>query len=141
MSAKLDDRMRATFAGIADILIPEAESMPSASSVDVHGPVVDRILGLRPDLSENFLRGLKSAAGQEPGEAARALNQSDPAALGAIGLVAAAAYYMNPTVRERLGYPGQEKRLDDPDATPEYVTNGMLDHVIKRGSIYRPTPK
>ena len=44
MSTKLDDNLRAVFAGIADFLIPEALGMPSASQVDVHGELADRIL-------------------------------------------------------------------------------------------------
>lgn len=142
MSTQLTPALRATFAGIADVLIPEAEGMPSASQVGVHEAVLDRILSLRPDLVENFLRGLNKASGQEPRAAANLLNKEDTPALSAIGLVASAGYYMEPRVRKLIGYPGQEKRPEaDPDATPEYVTNGMLQQVIDRGPIFKPTPK
>lgn len=138
----LSDSQRATFAAIADVLIPEAEGMPSASQVDVHGAMIDHILGLRPDLREALLRGLDAAAGKDAQGAANDLNRSDAAALSAIGLAAAAGYYMTPRVRELIGYPGQQSRPEaDPDATPEYVANGMLQQVIDRGPIYRPTPK
>lgn len=73
-------------------------------------------------------------------KAAEALNKEDAAALSAIGLVASAAYYMSPRVRTLIGYPGQERRTYDPDATPEYVANGMLKVVQDRGPIFRPTP-
>lgn len=141
MSTKLNDKLRGTFAAIADVLIPEAEGMPSATQVDVHGEILDRMLGLRPDLREPFLRGLQAAVGKDPQQAAEQLNKDDPAALGAIGLVASAGYYMMPKVRELIGYPGQEKRPGNPDEEPEYVTNGMLQVVIDRGPIYVPTPK
>ncbi len=142
MSTKLDDNLRAVFAGIADFLIPEALGMPSASQVDVHGELSDRILGLRPDLREDFMRGLKAAEGKSSEEAAQELNKSDPAALTAIGLVASAGYYMTSKVRELIGYKGQESRPEaDPDATPEYVANGMLQQVIDRGAIFKPTPR
>ena len=141
MSIVLDAQLRATFRALADVLIPAAEGMPAASEVGVHEAVLDRILALRPDLSERLLRGLRAAAGQAPQEMARRLNAEDPDALSAIGLAAAAAYYMQPRVRELIGYPGQENRPGDPDATPEYVANGMLQQVIDRGPIYRPTPK
>lgn len=142
MSTLLSPEQRSTFAGIADYLIPNAEGMPSASEVEVHGAILDRILALRTDLQEAFLRGLAKAAGSPSAEAANALNRDDPAALGAIGLVASAAYYMTPRVRELIGYPGQESRPDpDPDATPPYVANGMLQQVIDRGAIYKPTPR
>jgi hypothetical protein len=142
MSTQLTQQDRDTFAAIADVLIPAAEGMPAASQVGVHQAVLDRILSLRPDLVENFLRGLRAAAGREAREAANLLNREDTAALSAIGLVASAGYYMQPQVRALIGYPGQEKRPEtDPDATPEYVSNGMLAQVIARGPIYKPTPK
>lgn len=138
----LDETLRATFAAIADVLIPNAEGMPSASEMDVQGEVLDRILGLRPDLRENLLRGLSKAVGRSASDAANDLNKTDAAALSAIGLVASAGYYMSPRVRELIGYPGQQSRPEtDPDATPEYVANGMLQQVIDRGPIFRPTPK
>jgi hypothetical protein len=142
MSTIVTPEQRSTFAGIADYLIPNAEGMPSASEVDVHGAILDRVLTLRADLQEAFLRGLNGCAGAIPAEAANALNRDDPVAMGAVGLVASAAYYMTPRVRDLIGYPGQESRPDlDPDAPPPYVTNGMLQRVIDRGSIFKPTPR
>ncbi|MDG2479355.1 MAG: hypothetical protein P8Q36_00600 [Alphaproteobacteria bacterium] len=142
MSTNLDDNLRSVFAGIADILIPAAEGMPAATEVGVHETLVDRILGLRPDLREAFMRGLKASEGKDPKSAAEHLNSSDAAALGAIGLVASAGYYMTPRVRELIGYTGQESRAEaDPDATPEYVANGMLQQVIDRGAMFKPTPR
>ncbi len=141
MSSKLDDALRRTFLALADALIPEAEGMPAASQVGVGGDILDRILALRPDLREAFVRGLRAAAGKPAAEAAEALNRDDPAALGAVGLVASAGYYMSPQVRALIGYPGQESRPADPDSPPEYVTNGMLQQVTNRGPIFKPTPK
>lgn len=141
MSGKLDEALRGTFLALADALIPEAEGMPAASQVGVGGDILDRILALRPDLRDAFMRGLHAAAGKPAAAAAEALNRDDQAALGAIGLVAAAGYYMSPKVRALIGYPGQESRPADPDVTPEYVANGMLQQVIERGPIFKPTPK
>jgi hypothetical protein len=141
MMNRIDERVRSTFAGIADVLIPEAEGMPAASAVGVQEPAyLDRILGLRPDLAEAFFRGIGSALDQDPRQAAEALHQQDGAAFGAIGLIAASAYYMSPRVRELIGYPGQTARPFDPDETPEYMTNGMLQRVMDRGPVFRPAP-
>lgn len=137
----VSDAHRATFAGIADVLIPAAEGMPSATQVEVQGAILDRAIELRPDLREAFFRGLNKAAGQDPEAAAQLLNREDAEALGAIGLLASACYYMRPEVRKLIGYPGQENRPVDADAEPEYVANGMLQQVIDRGPIFRPTPK
>jgi hypothetical protein len=138
---QIDQQVRATFSGIADVLIPEAEGMPAASTVGVHKEMLDHILGLRSDLREAFFRGIARAHNKDPKSAAEELNAQDTAALSAIGLVASAGYYMSPRVRRLIGYPGQERRTYDADATPEYVTNGMLKVVQDRGPIYRPTPK
>jgi hypothetical protein len=139
---EIDPTVRATFASIADVLIPNAEGMPSASEVNVQGEILERILALRPDLREDFMRGVSKVAGRDASEAANDLNRTDAAALSAIGLVAAAGYYMTPRVRELIGYPGQQSRPEaNPDAVPEYVANGMLQQVIDRGPIFRPTPR
>jgi len=138
---QIDEAVRATFSGIADILIPEAEGMPAASAVGVHKEMLDHILTLRPDLREDFFRGIARAHNKDAKFAAEELNVQDAAALSAIGLIASAGYYMSPHVRELIGYPGQERRTYDPDGIPEYVTNGMLKVVQDRGAIFRPTPK
>ncbi len=138
----IDERVRSTFSGMADVLIPEAEGMPSASAVGVHTEkYLDHILGLRPDISEPFFRGISSAIGKAPRAAVEDLNNHDVDALNAIGLVASSAYYMSPRVRELIGYPGQQSVTYDADATPEYVANGMLKVVEDRGAIFRPTPR
>ena len=67
----LDAALREAFAKIADILIPNAEGMPSASEMNVQGEMLDHILDLRPDLRDNFLRGLTKAAGRDASEAAK----------------------------------------------------------------------
>lgn len=140
MTKILDNTLRHVFIGIADVLIPAFEKMPSASAAGVGGETLDRILALRDDLKEPFLRGLRAAAGRSPETAARDLNVEDPKALAAIGLVASAAYYMNPEVRQLIGYPGQDRRPIDPNAPHDCLENGLLQPVIDRGSIFRPTP-
>ena len=47
---QLSGEDRAAYARLADVLIPAAEGMPSASEVDVHTRWVDQALRLRPDL-------------------------------------------------------------------------------------------
>jgi hypothetical protein len=136
----LTEDQLAVFRDIADVLIPANATMPSAGQVGVQGPVIDRLLDLRPDLQERFLRGLNACLGQDPASAARRLNDADPAALAAIGLLASAAYYMDPEVRRLIGYPGQSARPFDAQAKPDYALNGQLQRVIDRGPIFRPTP-
>ncbi len=141
MTEMLSDADRAVFAGVADVLIPAAAGMPSASDVGVQHAPADHVLSLRPELWPDLRRALGKAAGVPPAEAADGLNRDDPAALQAIGTIAAAAYYMDPGVRDRLGYPGQESRPVMPEEEGDYLEDGLLQAVIDRGPIYRPTPE
>lgn len=140
MSDIIDDKLRRAFVAIADVLIPAYRDLPAASGADVGGEPLDRVLALRDDVKPDFVRGLRMAVGKPPEAAARALNESDPKALAAIGLVASAIYYMNPDVRKKIGYPGQDRSPIDPNAIPEYSQDNLLQPVILRGAIYRPTP-
>jgi hypothetical protein len=139
-SGQLTDDQRITFRNLAAVLIPATATMPSAAEVGLHGTVIDNLLDHRPDLRERFLRGLDACRGQDPNLAARSLNDQDPTALAAIGLLASAAYYMDAKVRDLIGYPGQSARPFDVQATPAYISNGQLQRVIDRGPIFRPTP-
>ena len=141
MTDGLTDTDRALFAAIADILIPEAEGMPAASTVGVHAAPLDHVLSLRPELSVDIQRGLVAAREQDAATATETLNRDDPAALQAIGLAASAAYYMDGRVRDRLGYPGQDSRPVMPEEEGDYLEDGLLQAVIDRGPIYREPPE
>ena len=141
MTKLIEDDLRATFVSIADVLIPAFGSLPTASGAGVGGPVLDRILSLRDDIRDTFFRGLRTVAGKPPEAAARELNEQDPTALATIGLVASAAYYMDPRVKQLIGYPGQARYEIDPAAQPDYLLDNILQPVINRGPIYRPTPR
>lgn len=133
---------REQFAAIADVLIPEAAGMPSASSVDVAGPMLDHVLALRPDLTPGLRRGLeltKDADG--PARAAGWLNENDTDALNAIGLIASAIYFMQPGIRKLLGYPGQASRPVRPEEEDDWREGSLLDPVRDRGPIWTRPPQ
>ena len=138
--SRLSPEERAAFAGLADFLIPRHGRLPAATEVGAHEELLDRVLGHRPDIVEDLRRGLAAAQAAEPSEAANRLSQSDAAAFSAVTLAASAAYYMCDEVRALIGYPGQEKAPYDPHETPVYLTNGMIERIVLRGPIYRPTP-
>ncbi len=99
---------RTTFAGLADILIPAAHGMPCASGIGLSGMPLDRVLRARADLAAPLAALLDSLAGQEPRDAVPDLPQP---ALHLLIVVAGGAYTLDPTIRLRLGYPGQEARM------------------------------
>ncbi|BCL70203.1 hypothetical protein TUMSATVNIG1_21620 [Vibrio nigripulchritudo] len=137
---QLTDEIRQTIAKIADFLIPEYGEKPAASDVGVHKEILDKVFSVRPDLVPDFMRGVHFVDGKDISEAMNALCVEDRRAFDAITNVVSGGYLLSERVREVIGYPGQEPAPYDPYETPEYMTNGMLARVARRGSIYRPTP-
>ncbi|MEV7428301.1 hypothetical protein AB0N29_01670 [Nocardioides sp. NPDC092400] len=141
-SAGLTDDQRATLAAVLDVLVPAGSGMPSAREVGVHSSWIDEALRLRPDLGADLLGFISAvASGVEAGtssaDVVRRVAAEDPDAFAAVGILISGAYYMDDRARDALGYPGQEERrpVDDTD---QYVE--MLERVIERGPVYRPTP-
>jgi choline dehydrogenase-like flavoprotein len=108
------DRLRV----LGDVLIPAGDGMPVASSVGVADDQLDRVLRARPDL----LAGLRAALGEPEPLAGRAG--------AAIRYVVAAAYYLAPAVRAALGYDPERVATVRPFDFPEYVEEGLLDHLL-----------
>jgi len=123
-----------TYSALADELIPAAEGMPSASEADVPTTWINTALGYRPDLVEAFLRAVDSCRGEVPARALENLNANDTEAFDALGVSTSGAYFLNPVVKELLGYPGQ---LPVPanDDTDTYLE--ILERVVDRGPVYR----
>jgi hypothetical protein len=134
-----DPSRRAVLAGLADVLIPAGDGMPSASAAGVAGEGLDLVLAAVPSLGTPLADVLAGAGGREPAEVVAGLARTDPAAYGVLTEAVTAAYFMNPDVRQALGYSGQGPTPLDPRA--DYMEDGLLEAVIKRGPIYRPTPK
>jgi hypothetical protein len=133
----VSDERRAQLGAIADQLIPAGSGMPSASEAGVAGQYLDEVLAARPDLAEPLDAALASVEGA--GDPIAAL-RADALAWGVITAVVPAAYFLNPEMRAAIGYPGLEARPIDPDAAPDYLEDGLLDSVVARGPVYRPTP-
>ena len=136
---KFDAAQRAVLAGLADVLIPAGDGMPSASAATVAEEGLDQVLAAVPGLRASLADVLARAQGREPAEVVASLARTDPAAYGVLTEVVTAAYFMNPDVRKAVGYTGQGPSPLDPRV--DYMEDGQLESVIKRGRIYRPTPK
>lgn len=116
----LDPAQRAAVAALADELIPAADGLPSATEAKAHEKWLDRALAARPELAPLLERAL--AAGGD----ARRLREQDPEAFAALAELVSGAYYMNPKVRKRIGYPGQKSTPPYPDEA-EYYLEGLLE--------------
>lgn len=136
----LDEKRRATLAALADELVPAALGMPSATEVDVHIEGINHVLAARPDLAEPLARLLDQVSGEEPAAALERLNEEDPEAIGVLGTAVTGAYYIDPRVRDLIGYHGQPNKPPQPGESDEYLAGGILDPVRERGPVFRPTP-
>lgn len=136
----LDDAQRQRLAVLADLLMPGSGVLPSPSEVGAHEDGIDRVLAARPDLAP-VIRSAADAVGEAAQQLAD-LRAGDPASFDALSYALAGAYLTAPRVRRALGYPGVAPRRAPapPDEAEYYLDDGLLDPVMKRGPIFRPTP-
>jgi len=133
-----DSKERALLGKLADVLIPAGDGLPSASAASVMGEGLDQVLAVRPELAAALKKVLACSSGSAPTDAISQLKTKDPSTFGLLAELVAGAYFLNPQVRASLGYDGQTARAIDP--RPDYLEEGLLQSVIDRGPIYRPTP-
>jgi hypothetical protein len=88
----------------------------------VHERLLDAVFDVRPELHGPWRAALSElAAGALSDRGEHRLRQ-----------VAAAAYYLSADVRVRLGIPADGGDPVRPDLYPDYVADGLLDHVFNR---------
>jgi hypothetical protein len=134
-----DANERIVLAALADVLIPAGDGFPSASHAGVAGEALDLVLSFRPDIAPGLKRVLACATGRSAAQFVAELQANDPAGFGLLAELVPGAYFLNPEVRARLGYHGQGPRAIHPH--PDYLDDGLLQSVIDRGPIFRPTPE
>jgi hypothetical protein len=135
-AAPADALDRETLAGLADVLIPAADGMPSASAAGATGALLDEVLRVRDDLREPLRALADEARGADPGREVERLRTQAPERFEALTTAVAGGYFMSPEVRDRLGYAGQQVKPLEDDFDAE-----LLQPVIDRGTIFRPTPR
>jgi len=133
-----DGNERALLADLADVLIPAGEGFPSAREAGVSGDGLDQVLTFRPDLAAGLKNILATARGRPATEFVAELQTQNPDAFGILAEVVPGAYFLNAQVGAKLGYHGQDPRAINP--RPDYLDDGLLQSVVDRGPIYRPTP-
>ena len=126
---------------LADVMLPAAHGMPSASEVEAVTSHLEEVLGWRDDLRQPLIDAL---AALDPAtftvERLSAFLAEDVGSYTALTTVVAACYYLSPVVRDTIGYPGQVAKTYDPFAYTEWVAEGLLDPVVERGPIWREAP-
>jgi hypothetical protein len=129
----LTDRQRATFAEIADVLIPRANGMPAATEIEMGSAQLASVLGWVPNSVEELCDVLDSAAGRPPDEVVTELERDAPGRLSLLLSVAAGTYYSCAEVAGLLGYRGQRALPLRPDPDLDELVRPVLDR-------YRSSP-
>ena len=83
---------------------------------------------------------LAEADVSDPAGALKRIETTDPNGWGTLTTVVAGAYFLNPAIAEKVGYPGRPAIPVDDGSEPDWLQDGLLDSVKSRGPIYRPTP-
>ena len=134
----LDAHQRAALAALADVLIPAGDGFPSASQAGVAAEGLDQVISFQPEIATALMKVLEQSKDRTPAEAVVNLQKNHPTAFGVLAEFVAGAYFLNPLVRARLGYAGQGPVPISPH--PDYLDDGLLQSVLSRGPVYRPTP-
>lgn len=134
--AAIDAARRATFAAIADHLIPAAHGMPSAADV-ITDDRLRFVLTARPDLVESLVAALRPDLPEDPATRLTTLERDEPMVLESLLLIVVGAYYTDKDVRERIGYPGQLAKQLYSWKVPDYVEEGLIDAAIARGPVWK----
>lgn len=125
--AALSAEDAARFDALADLLIPGDATMPSSSSVPV-SKFVPRVFDARPDLADPVATVV--AMSGAPADVLASL-EDQPRLLRALRYTVAGAYYLSPEVRGALGYHPEDARPADVTGFPEWMTEGLLDHLLE----------
>jgi hypothetical protein len=132
-----DAGARRRLATVADHLIPAGYGMPAASDVGVHLAQLDAVLAARPDLVAAVADALDERLADDPAQRLADLARDAPATHASLLLVIVAAYYMHPSVKTAIGYPGQEARPVNVLDYPDWMVEDLLAPVVARGPIWR----
>jgi choline dehydrogenase-like flavoprotein len=115
--------------------------MPAASDVGVQHDLIDDALAARPDLRPALERVLDGAQDAPAGQVVKDLRRHDAAGFDALARLSSGAYYLSPTVRQRIGYPGQPHDPPGPGEEEYDLRDGILDAVAgSRREQQPPTP-
>jgi hypothetical protein len=136
----IDPELRAVFAALADVLIPAEDGMPSAGEVALERGALEAVLAVRRDLTADLVGLLTAAKGTDPVAEVARLRVEAAEDFQLLTTVAAGGYFLDEGVRAAIGYRGQEAVPIEPMDPPDYERDGLLDSVVERGPIYRPTP-
>jgi hypothetical protein len=104
---------------------------------------LERALAARRDSFDkvmDLVDELAACAPQSLYERLRQLDETPGSGFDVLSSVLAGAYLLTPEVRRAIGYPGQAQRPPRFDEAADQIMSGILEPMIRRGAIFRPTP-
>jgi hypothetical protein len=137
----LTDSELNTLRDIADVLIPASDDNPAATAEPDFDACLRRAVDSRADAFDAItavLARLDSAPPDVIDQALRALHAEQPVHFQALSAVVAGAWLLTPTVRARIGYPGQRRDPARLEEAVDQLSDGILDPVIARGPVFTP---
>lgn len=133
---RLTDGERVRLAAFADVLIPKgSDGALAASEAGIAGPLLEKVEEYAPERIA-LLHAVLARPEPDPAAALAGLKAEDRATYDAFAEMIAAAYFMSPAVRRRVGFPGREPvpaRIDVADI------EDLLMPVLEAGFAPRPT--
>lgn len=137
---KLTDTETSALRAIADVLIPAgANGEPAATDEPRFDSTLQTAINARADAFDALTKFLAGIDPDHPDEVSRVLRdaeQHEPEIFQPVSAIVAGAWLLLPAVRERIGYPGQQRNLAPLDQIADELSTGILDPVMERGYIY-----
>jgi hypothetical protein len=128
---------------IADVLIPACADDPAATSEPGFDEALTTALTARADAFDQIVTFLHHIDGKDTGEVAeslRVLHRDHQSDFQPVSAVVAGAWLQLPTVRRRIGYPGQHRNPPTISQAVDELSDGILEPVLERGPIYIDPP-
>lgn len=136
---RLSEEELAVLHAVADALIPAVEDNPAGSQAPDFDSWLRRAIGARAEHFDELMAAValvNGLTGVAMYEALKRLNDEEPAKFQLLSAVVAGAYLMVPHVRGLVGYPGQVRNIPRLEEAADQLSDGILDPVIERGSIF-----
>lgn len=104
LTASKRDRLRR----IAGALVPGGHGMPSADDIGLCDRPIDRALTSRPDLVAPLSEAIDRLPNEPGADDLAALERTEPELFESLLQAVLGAYYLDPRIKDALGYPGQQ---------------------------------
>ena len=114
-----------------EVAIDDAGVSPVPERDALEWELLDAVLHARPDLRDDLRRALAREV-DDPLATVDDLRRTDPRAYRALVMLVLAAYYRSPDVQARIGWPGPVGTAVGRFDYPEYLSEGLLDHVLAK---------